>query len=317
MSDSTAIALTDETPEGVVAVTVKTKDGRDARALVPTELAERFPSMGQADELAELLAEVFEDRDETLSVADLPRAKVPSGESKSFQIGDDDPVRYIKGIIVVRQERRNYWEKSISEGGGGQAPDCFSRDGVHGQGVNGQGSADNPTGLCADCPFGQWSENGDDRVPPPCKPQEAVLVLTEESAFPLLLTVPRTSQKALRDYVKRTLLAKKMKSPVEVVTKIGMRQEQNVDKVTYNILTFEIDEDITAGMTPAQKRAYKLAPLALGEEFKKILVNIDTSRDTEAPERQNTSGVTVDDEGGFSIADDDDIAAEYAEQSAG
>lgn len=313
MSTTTDLAKIDETPEGVVAVTVKTKDGRDAVAHVPAELAERYPSLGQLDELAELLAEVFEDRDETLSVSDLPRAKVPSGESKSFQIGDDDPVRTIKGIIVVRQERRNYWIKSISEGGGGQAPDCYSRDGVHGVGVNGPDSADNPSGLCADCPFGQWAENGEDRVPPPCKPQEAVLILTEESAFPLLLTIPRTSIKPFREYWKRELLAKKMKSLPEVVTEIGMRQEQNADKVTYNILTFKIAEDITAGMSRDEKKRFKLAPLALGEEFKKILVNIDTSRDTEAPERQDA--VSVDDEGGFSVTDD--TIDDYAGQSVG
>lgn len=313
MSESTELTTVEDTPEGVVAVRVKTKNGTPATAYVPAELAERYPSMGQADELAELLAEVFGDRDESLSVSDLPRAKVPSGESKSFQIGDDDPVKKIRGIMIVRQERRNYWAKSISEGGGGQAPNCYSRDGVHGVGINGPGSADNPTGLCEHCPLSQWSENGEDRVPPPCKPQEAVLLLTEDSAFPLLLTVPRTSQKALRDYVKRTLLAKKMKSPVEVVTEIGMRQEQNAEKVTYNILTFEIAEDITAGMTPAEKRAYKLAPLALGEQFRTILASIDTSRDTEAPERQ------AEDEGGFSLSDEpvNDVVGEYAGQTAG
>ncbi len=309
MSDSTEIATTGngDTPDGVVAVTVKTKDGGVGQALVPVEIAERYPSLGQMDELAELLAEVFEGRDEGLSFSDLPRAKVPSGESKSFQIGDDDPVKKIRGIIIVRQERRNYWEKSISEGGGNQAPDCSSRDGEHGVGVNGPDSADNPTGLCANCPFSQWAEDGENRVPPPCKPQEVMLILTEESAFPLVLTVPRTSMRESRNYVKRTLLAKKMKSPVEVVTEIGMKQEQNADKLTYNVLTFDIAEDLTAGMTPAQKRAYKLAPLALAEEFRTILEHVDTSRDTEGPERQAAP------EGGFSVQDD--VVDDFAGQS--
>lgn len=312
MSAGQEVAKIDETPDGgVVAISVKLKDGSDGIAHVPTELAERFPSLGQMDDLAELLAEVFEGRDDqTLSVSDLPRAKVPSGESKSFQIGDDDPVRTITGIIVVRQERRNYWEKSISEGGGNQAPDCYSRDGVHGVGVNGPGSETNPTGLCENCPFGQWSESGEDRVPPPCKPQEAVLILTEDSAFPLLLTIPRTSIKPFREYWKRTLLARKMKSLSEVVTRIGMRQEKNAENVAYNVLTFEIAEDITAGMSRALRKSYKNAPLALGAEFRKILVNLDTSRDTEAPERQQAAP-----EGGFSIVDDtiDDYAGQTAE----
>jgi len=309
---SKELATVDEAPRDVVTVEVTTKKGATVQARVPAALAEAYPSLGQLDEIAELLAEVFEDTDATLSITDLPRAKVPSGESKFFQVGDD-AVKAIEGILIVRQERRNYWEKSISEGGGNQAPDCFSRDGVHGRGVNGQGSTDNPSGLCADCPFAQWAENGENRVPPPCKPQEAQLILTKDSAFPLLLTVPRTSMKASRDYVKRTLLAGKMKSPVEVVTKISMRTEKSAENLDYNVLVYEIAEDITAGMTREEKRAYKIAPLTLAEEFRGILTNLDTSRDTEAPER--STPVTVDPEGGFSVADD--AIDDYAGQAAG
>lgn len=315
---STDIALANETPEGVVAVTVKTKDGRDAQALVPAELAERYPSLGQADELADLLNEVFGDDEDTLSITDLPRVKVPDGNTKAFTVGDDVH-KTIEGILIVRQNRRNFWEKSMSEGGGNQAPDCYSRDGKRGLGTHREGSAENPSGLCENCPLSQWAENGEQRVPPPCKPQVAALILVEGSAFPWLLTVPRTSVKALNDYVKRTLMAGKTKSPVEVITRISLVQEKNSENLTYNTLRFDIAKDITAGMTPAEKRAYKLAPLALGEQFKTILTTIDTSRDTEAPERQNgTPRTTDDDEGGFRISDDaDNVAAEYAGQSAG
>lgn len=315
---STEIALADETPNGVVVVQVKTKNGQMAEARVPAGLAERYPSLGQLDELAELLDEVFQGGDDTLSVSDLPRVKVPDGNTKAFTVGDDVHKK-IKGIMIVRQERRNYWEKSISEGGGNQAPDCFSRDGEHGQGTHGVDSAENPSGLCGSCPLSQWAENGEQRVPPPCKPQVAVLILVEGSAFPWLLTVPRTSVKALNDYVKRTLLAGKMKSPVEVVTEISLVQEKNAQDLMYNTLKFEIAEDITGPLDRAAKKAYKIAPLALGEEFAKILASIDTSRDTEAPERQNgVPRTTDDDEGGFRISDDADaVAAEYAGQSAG
>lgn len=285
-------------PREVVQVQVKAKSGDMVTASVPADLAESYPALGNIEELSELIEEVFEGREASFSVTDLRRAKVPDGNTKAFTI-DDDVEKEIVGIMIVRQPRRNYWEKSLQDGGGNQAPDCHSRDGVNGVGLYQIGSEGNPTGECVTCPLSQWNEVDGKRVPPPCKPQEAVLFLTEGSPFPLLLTVPRTSQKALSDYVKRHLLMKLMRSPVEVVTRVTLQQEKNDDNLVYNVLKFEMVRDITEGMSRAEKGSYKAAPLSLGEEFKRILVSVDTSRDTEEPGRRNAGD--PDREGGYTM----------------
>jgi hypothetical protein len=310
---SSEIARRDEAPEGSVAVKVlNVKTGQLVPAYIPSELAERFPSYGNVEEMAELAAEVFGDDGGNLSVGDLVRVKVPDGNSKAFTIGDEVQ-KTVKGIVILRQERRNYWAQSVEEGGN-QPPNCFSRDAVTGVGDFGVGSAENPTGKCDSCPMSQWSDVDGKRVPPPCHQQEAVLMLVEDMAFPLLLTVPRTSIKNFREYWKNKLYMGKMQSLPEVVTEVGLSQTKNDAQTVYNELTFTLAENITKGeqrMTREERESYKLVPLALAEHYRKILVHVDTAQDTETP----ASRVAGDDEGGFSIADED-IEAEYAGQSA-
>lgn len=268
MSDSKDLATREETVSLKVLVpATKLRPGGLQSIEVPASLAAKYPAIGGVEEMAEVAAEVFGDGEANLGIGDLTRVKVPSGESKAFTIGDD-VAKTFEGIAILRQERRNYWAKS-PEDGGNQAPDCYSRDAVHGVGLMGIGSQENPTGLCADCPFAQWSELEGKRVPPPCKQQEAVLVLTEGRPFPILLTVPRTSIKSFREYWKKTLFMGGLKTLQEVVTKFGLKLVKNDAGIDYNELTFEMVEDLGKGA--------KLVNMSIGEQYRTVLVNVDTS----------------------------------------
>ncbi|NUT90833.1 MAG: hypothetical protein HOY78_02270 [Saccharothrix sp.] len=312
--------MTDEQPTGTDLVRFETTDrnGAVVQAAVPAELAERYPTLGNADEIAGLIDEVFGEQGGTLSIADLVRITVPDGKSVAFTVGDE-PQKTVQGIILVRQPRRNYWEKSIEESGGNEAPDCTSRDGVNGVGQYGEGSELNPSGLCESCPLSQWNEGADGkRIPPPCKQQEMLLVLTEDSAFPYVVTVPRTSLKPFRDYWKRDLLARRMKSAIEVETVIGLRKTANDGGVDYNELTFTVGKDITKGMDRETKAAYKAGLLGLAREFGEILRKIDTTQDEASDPTDRRAGPRPtgdpDDEGGisFDAPQDDDPTAVYA-----
>jgi hypothetical protein len=282
------------------------KTGKMVTASIPAELAERFPSYGGVEEMADLADEVFGDKGGNLSITDLVKVSIPDGKSIAFTIGND-AVKTFEGIVILRQERRNYWEQSV-EDGGNQPPNCYSRDAINGVGDYGKGSEENPEGLCEQCPMSQWADGPDEaRIPPPCHQQEALLVLVENMAFPLLVTVPRTSLKNLRDYWKGTLFVQRMQSLPEVVTRFGLKKATNAAGTAYNELTFEASENLTEGMTFAQKRSYKLVPLALAEQFRSILLNTDTS--TAEPAAAPASRGPVDpsdpDGGsGFSVADD-------------
>lgn len=292
------------------------KTGQMVTASMPAELAERFPSYGNVEEMAELAAEVFGDDGGNLSITDLVKVSIPDGKSVAFTIGDE-PHKTFLGIGFLRQPRRNYWEQSVEEGGN-QPPNCYSRDSIHGVGEYGKDSEENPDGLCEDCPMSQWADGPDGkRIPPPCHQQEALLIMVENMAFPLLLTIPRTSLKNFRAYWKNVLFVQKMKSLPEVVTEFGLKRVANDAGTAYNELTFTIAEDLTTGMTPAQKRSYKLVPAALAEQFKSILLRVDTSRDetaTAAASRGPGDPGDPDGGGGFSVADDalDDTPAAAA-----
>lgn len=293
------------------------KTGQMVTASMPAELAERFPSYGNVEEMAELAEEVFGDDGGNLSITDLVKVSIPDGKSVAFTIGDE-PHKTFLGIGFLRQPRRNYWELTVEEGGN-QPPNCYSRDAVNGVGDYGKGSDENPEGLCADCPMSQWADGPDGkRIPPPCHQQEALLIMVENMAFPLLLTIPRTSLKHFRTYWKNVLFVQKMKSLPEVVTKFGLKKVTNDAGTAYNEVTFEIAEDLTAGMSPAQKRAYKLVPAALAEQFKSILLRVDTSRDEAAATAAASRGPVDPDDpdagGGFAVADDalDDVATATA-----
>lgn len=306
MSDSTELATVDEGSADLVTVKVlSVKTGEMVPAQIPAAIAERFPSFGMIEEMAELAAEVFGEDGGNLSIGDLVRVKVPDGNSKAFTIGDEVQ-KTVRGIIILRQERRNLWLKSVEEAGN-QPPDCFSRDGKVGEGIFGKGSDGNPSGKCADCPMSQWSEADGKRVPPPCHQQEALLMITEELPFPVMVTVPRTSIKNFRQYWKNTLFMRNLKSLPEVITEIGLSQTKNDAGTAYNEMTFTVAEDLTAGMDRTLRTSYKRAPLALGEQFRTILVNTFDRDPDEVP-------VAGDGEGGFSVADD--TIDDYAGQSA-
>lgn len=297
-SKSTELVLSGEKVELTVEVPkTATLPKRVVTVHVAKEIAAQYPAIGQVEEMAELIDEVLGNTGEGLGVADLTRVKVPSGESVAFTVGED-PYKTFTGVIILMQNRMNYWEKPPEEGGGTSAPDCFSRDAKVGQGRYGKGSEHNPTGQCSECPMSQWVEDSDgNRTPSPCKPQVAVLVMMEGKAFPVMFTVPRTSMKALKNYWKRELLMN-LKSFAQVETQFGLEKDKNAGGVAFNRVTFTQGTDLGTDV--------KKVMLSLGERYRDILANVDTSADTEATatsgERPNSA---ADAAAGFSIIDDE------------
>lgn len=303
MSPSKTVALSGETVELTVEVPkTATLPKRLVTVNVAKEIAEAYPAIGKVEEIAELAAEVFGNTSEGLGIGDLTRIKVPSGDSIAFTVGEE-PQKVVKGVIILMQNRMNYWEKPMEEGGQ-SAPDCFSRDGKTGNGwygKDGKFAGLNPTGLCSECPMSKWIEDSEgNRTPSPCKPQVALLLMMEGKPFPVMVTVPRTSMKALRDYWKKDLFMGKMLSFAQVVTELGLVKDENAGGVKFNRITFKQGDDLG--------RDARMVMLSLGEQYRDILANIDTSQDTEAPAPASSGGrsnAAADAAAGFTVVDDD------------
>lgn len=240
---------------------------RPTATLAPIDagVIERFPALDPEgfEEMQELLAENFDD-DEAMSVKNLTMVKIPSGNSAAVfgwtDNGEDQSSKELNGIVCAWQNRRNYWE---SDEVTGERPDCTSRDGKIGEGLFGKGSPENPTGACETCPMGQWADVNGKRVPPPCKPQQALLYLVPGETFPWYIQVPRTSMGNFKRY--RADLLKARKGVAQVETKMTLTKIVGKDKGVpdYYEIKFTRGDDLG--------RAAKKAALAVGQAMLPIL----------------------------------------------
>lgn len=148
-------------------------------------------------ELVETLQETLGGR---LRPYDLQRIVWPSGKATSFEIptlsGDTEPVKELVAIPVLVQTTRLFWgSKNTAEG---TQPDCKSDDGINGLPTE-RGRQLGATGACEACPLGQWGPNN---TPPACKERRDLFLLLEGQFFPMVLSVPPSSIKIWRDYIK-------------------------------------------------------------------------------------------------------------------
>jgi hypothetical protein len=267
---------------------------------IPDEVIERFPALAPdtRQDMIDLMAENFGD-DESMSVTNLTMVKIPSGTSApvfSFrENGEDKGEKVLKGVVVAWQARRNYWE---SDQVTNEAPDCSSRDGKIGFGAYGQGSQENPTGACDTCPMSQWNEVGGKRVPPPCKPQQAILLMVEGEAFPWYIQVPRTSMKNFKDY--RATVFKKLKGVAQVLTELTLKKVKGDGVPDYYLIEFKMLDDLG--------KAAKVAALEVGQAMLPILNRVQPV--VSAADTENV----VPGEGGVSIGDAP--AADYSQEGA-
>lgn len=294
---------------------------------VPQETLERFPAVDPESEILDLLAENLNEG-ETLGIGNLTRVVNPSGKSVSFQIpsadgGKDQTVESLEGIVLGWQEGRTFY--ASSDATDGTPPDCSSRDGITGFGefgINAHSDA-NPSGLCADCPMGQWVRvEGKEDVPPPCKPMVNVLLLTELEALPLLLRVPRTSMTAFNKY--RKGLIRYNTGLARSVAKISLVSATNPQGTRYAEFVFGLAEKLPGSRDEAKATA--AAVMHFGEQMKGIITAPPARQAVAITARPSDIDGDVVEGGGASFAEpvdyddngqpSDDELAELAERDA-
>lgn len=183
------------------------------------------------------VAQVIEDNfgDEGFSPTDLDRLKVPAGGGQAWDIPDEDPAKFIEGVVVHRQPTRSFWFAARGEGGEEDGPpDCSSADGKIGLGVYGPGSDGNPSGECIDCPMNEFGSSdrgsGEGKA---CKEQMQLYVLQRDAVLPIQVSLPPTSLKPWKKYMTR--LAAKGKSYMTVVTRLGLEVQKGGGQ-TYSVV---------------------------------------------------------------------------------
>lgn len=196
---------------------------------------ENFNLVTLEGDLAEAIAEEMDG----LGSVPFDRVKIPSGGGLAFEIpGEDgeDPqiTTELVGVILYHHPVNAYWKEKFA--GGNEQPDCSSFDGKRG--------VDRETGECKDCascPYNQFGSDGNGKA---CKNVHRIYMLREGNPVPLILSLPPTSLKHMRDYISKKILLKGMRS-YHAVTKITLKKEKSSGGIDYSRAAFSFVSKLT------------------------------------------------------------------------
>lgn len=197
--------------------------------------AENFNLVTLDGDLAEAIAEEMDG----LGTIPFERVKIPSGGSITFELpGENDEetesATELVGVILDHNPVNAYWVEKFA--GGNERPDCSSYDGKQG--------VDRRTGevkSCESCPYNQFGSDGDGKA---CKNIHRLFILRENNPVPLILSLPPTSIKSMRDYVAKRILLKGYRC-WKVLTKITLKKEKNRNNIAYSRAVFTFLDALT------------------------------------------------------------------------
>lgn len=213
------------------------------------------------------LAEAIAEEMDGLGTVPFDRVKIPSGGGLAFEIpgeDEDNPetATELTGVILYHHPVNAYWKDKYN--GSNEQPDCASFDGKQG--------VDKETGCisnCADCRFNQFG-SGEGGTGKACKNAHRIYILREGNPVPLILSLPPTSLKYMRDYISKRILLKGMRC-YHAVTKITLKKEKSQGGIQYSRAAFTFG----GKLTPEQI----LQAEAMAETVKAFDRNVDVSDD--------------------------------------
>ena len=184
--------------------------------------------------IGENLAEAVMEEMDGLGTLPFDRVKIPSGGGLAFEMPGEDEnspasVTEITGVILDHYPVNAYWADKFE--GGNQPPDCASYDGKQG--------LERETGVareCATCPYNQFGSDGRGKA---CKNIHRIFILREANPVPLMLSLPPTSLKYMRDYIAKRVLFKGLRS-WQVVTRITLKKEKSAAGIAYSHAVFTL-----------------------------------------------------------------------------
>lgn len=170
-----------------------------------------------------------------IDIFQLDRVKVPAGGGTTWEVpdlladGGSVSTKALEGVIIYFQDGNAYWDKQYS--GENQPPVCVSEDGLVGVSeMEGLG------GDCSTCPLNQFgSEIRPDGAKGPgkaCKNMRRLFIVRQGQILPLLLVVPPSSMRDVRQYFLR--LAGAGVPYYAVTTRLALEQDKSQAGITYS-----------------------------------------------------------------------------------
>lgn len=213
------------------------------------------------------LAEAVQEEMDGLGSIPFDRVKIPSGGGLAFEVpgeteDDTESLTELVGVILDHNPVNAYWAEKFA--GGNESPDCSSYDGK--QGVVRE------TGECRDCERCPYNQFGSDGAGKACKNMHRVYILREGNPVPLILTLPPTSLKYLRNYVAKSIILKGFRC-WQVITKVTLKKEKSKDGITYSRAAFALVDKLapeqiasTEAMKNMVRQIYKTIDIE-GDEY--------------------------------------------------
>lgn len=224
-------------------------------------------------------AEAIEEEMDGLGAIPFDRVRIPSGGGLAFEVpGEDeespDMVKELVVVILHHHPVNAYWAEKFS--GGNEQPDCSSVDGKQGV-LRETGETRN----CAECPYNEFGSDGLGKA---CKNAHRVYMLREDVPVPLVLSLPPTSLKYMRDYIGKRILLKGMRC-YDAVTKITLKKEKNSGGIDYSRAVFTF-----VGRLPDDKRAAAQEMAGVIRQSDKNLDVDDTDYNTSSQKGKMATG---------------------------
>jgi len=188
--------------------------------------------------------------DDSASVSDLERIKIPAGGGTAWAIQGLDGEELLKelaGIIVAWRDTRAYWSVPMEQSDGNMPPDCHSLDARTGDGK--------PGGSCLACPFARFGsdQRGEGQA---CKLVRQLFFLREENMLPEVVSLPPSSLKPARQFFMR--LASKAVPCYSLITKIGLEKTKNAQGIVYSRAAFTSGGRLTPEQAARMKEYAKM-----------------------------------------------------------
>lgn len=206
---------------------------------VVTTEEKKFELVTLSGDLAEAIAEELEG----LGAIPFERAKIPSGGGLAFELPgetEDEPIMSteLTGVILYHHPVNAYWEEQYN--GGNEPPDCSSMDGK--QGVF---RATGEIRDCSKCPYNEFGSSNSGSGGKACKNIHRCYILREGNPIPIILALPPTSLKYIRDYIGKRILVKGMRC-YDAITKITLKKEKSNDGILYSRAAFAFVDKLAA-----------------------------------------------------------------------
>lgn len=220
-------------------------------------VAEQFAIMSPGMDIKSIITENL--GADGITMHDLPRIKVPSGDSTMWIIpdieaeGGQKALVSITGIIIFTQTIRTYWEKPFKDGSG-DPPDCSSTDGIEGKGV--------PGGDCMSCPLNEFESHRDpDSGAKACSEKRLLFTATQDEILPIVIAAPATSLGNIRKFL--VGLTSKRKAVYSVYAKLSLVTDKNKAGTEYPKIVVQKAGDVE-DLVIAKAYADAIRPYIIG-----------------------------------------------------